>query len=103
MEQPDSEIINNAVRFGMDADTVEELLVNVHRKTEEEMHGAYVLLREMLSFFVEKSYSIWKTNDYIRKLPAKKDRILSQITQIMYSYNLTVDLDTGSYTLITGR
>lgn len=35
-------------------------------------------------------------------LPAKKDRILSQITQIMYSYNLTVDLETEHYTLITG-
>ena len=28
--------------------------------------------------------------------------ILSQITQIMYSYNLTVDLKTKTYSLITG-
>lgn len=33
---------------------------------------------------------------------AKNDRVLSQITQIMYSYNLTVDLATESYSLITG-
>lgn len=33
---------------------------------------------------------------------AKKDRVLAQITQIMYSYNLTVDLATESYSLITG-
>ena len=36
------------------------------------------------------------------KVPANKDRILSQITQIMYSYNLTVDLETEAYSLITG-
>ncbi|MGN0691376.1 MAG: hybrid sensor histidine kinase/response regulator, partial [Oscillospiraceae bacterium] len=52
--------------------------------------------------FIEKNYSIWKTSNELRKAPAKKGRVMSQITQIMYSYNLTVDLATGSYSLITG-
>ena len=51
---------------------------------------------------VKKRYSIWITDNELKKAPAKKDRILSQITQIMYSYNLTVDLETKTYTLITG-
>ena len=42
------------------------------------------------------------TGNELKKAPAKEDRILSQITQIMYSYNLTVDLETDAYTLITG-
>ncbi len=66
------------------------------------MQGSYALLKEILSFFIEKSYSIWKTNKELRKEPAKKDRVLSQITQIMYSYNLTINLETDSYNLITG-
>ncbi|MGN1338994.1 MAG: response regulator [Oscillospiraceae bacterium] len=56
----------------------------------------------MLSFFIEKSYNFWKTQQELVKAPAAQDRILSQITQIMYSYNLTVDLETGKYSLITG-
>ena len=34
--------------------------------------------------------------------PEKKDLILSHITQALYGYNLTVDLLSGAYTLITG-
>ena len=38
----------------------------------------------------------------LKAAPDRKDMILSQITQIMYSYNLTVDLKTKTYSLITG-
>lgn len=88
--------------IGLDENVVKDVLSRVHRKTETEMQGSYALLKEMLSFFIEKSYAIWKTNNELKKEPAKKDRVLSQITQIMYSYNLTVDLETETYTLITG-
>ena len=102
VHQKEEEILQNTTRLGIDEERVKEVLSRVHRKTEKEMQGSYELLKEMLSFFIEKSYSIWKTNNELKKAPAQKDRVLSQITQIMYSYNLTVDLETQTYTLITG-
>ena len=96
------EIIQKTTALGINKKIVKDVLSRVHRKTEKEMRGAYELLREMLRFFIEKSYSIWKTNNELQNAPAKKDRVLSQITQIMYSYNLTIDINTGEYTLITG-
>ena len=100
--QNTDEIIQKTTALGLNKRVVRDVLSRVHRKSEKEMLGAYDLLREMLHFFIEKNYSIWKTNNELEKAPAKKDRVLSQITQIMYSYNLTIDIDTGSYSLITG-
>lgn len=102
VNQKDEEILKKTKQFGLDDGAVKDVLSRVHRKTETEMNGSYALLKEMLSFFIEKNYSIWQTNNELQKAPAKKDRVLSQITQIMYSYNLTVDLVTDTYTLITG-
>ena len=102
VQQKDEEILKKTVSLGIDENKVREVLLRVHRKTEMEMQGAYDLLKETLHFFVQKSYSIWKANNELKKVPAKKDRILSQITRIMYGYNLTVDLETERYTLITG-
>ncbi|MGN0364850.1 MAG: PocR ligand-binding domain-containing protein [Suilimivivens sp.] len=102
VNQKEEEILRNTTQLGIDEKTAKDVLSRVHRKTEKEMQGAYELLKEMLSFFIEKNYSIWKTNNELKKAPAKKDRVLSQITQIMYSYNLTVDLETEAYSLITG-
>lgn len=102
VKQKDEEILQKATGIGLDEKTVKEVLSRVHRKTEKEMQGAYELLKETLHFFVQNSYAIWKTNKELKKGPGKKDRVLSQITRIMYSYNLTVDLETERYTLITG-
>lgn len=102
VNQTEEEIIQNTTRLGIDEKKVKDVLSRVHRKTEREMEGSYELLKEILNFFIEKNYSIWKTNNELKKAPAKKDRVLSQITQIMYSYNLTVNLKTGFYSLITG-
>ena len=102
VKQKDEEILQKVAELGIDEKTVREVLSRVHRKTEKEMQGAYELLKETLHFFVQNSYSIWKTRNELKKGPAKKDRILSQITQIMYSYNLTVNLETETYSLITG-
>ena len=99
--QTDEEILQKTAELELDEIKVKEVLSRVRRKTEKEMQGAYDLLKETLHFFVQNSYSIWKTNNELQKIPAKKDRILSQITQIMYSYNLTVELETETYTLIT--
>ena len=102
VEQKGEEILQKATGIGLDETTVKEVLSRVHRKTGKEMQGAYELLKETLHFFVQNSYAIWKTNKELKKGPGKKDRVLSQITRIMYSYNLTVDLETERYTLITG-
>lgn len=100
--QKDEEILKKTAELGLDEKTVVDVLSRVHRKTEKEMQGAYALLKETLYFFIEKGYAIWKTNSELKKEPAKKDRVLSQITQLMYSYNLMVDLETERYALITG-
>lgn len=102
VDQSEEEVLQQAVQLGLEEAGVRDALSRVRRKTQTEMEGSYELLKEMLHFFIEKNYSIWKTNNELKKAPAKKDRILSQITQIMYSYNLTVDLETETYTLITG-
>lgn len=102
VQQQDEEILKRTAELEIDENKVREVLSRVRRKNEKEMQGAYDLLKETLHFFVQNSYSIWMANNELKKVPAKKDRILSQITQIMYSYNLTVDLETERYTLITG-
>lgn len=96
------EIIQKTAQLGIDEEQVKDVLSRVHRKTEKEMEGSYALLKEMLSFFIEKNYSIWKTNNELKKTPANQDRVLSQITQIMYSYNLTLNSISGKYSLIVG-
>lgn len=101
-DQDEEEIVRKAVSFGIDEAEVRDVLSRVHRKTKREMEGSYALLKETLQFFIEKNYYIRQTNNELKKTPEKKDRVLAQITQIMYSYNLTVDLATGDYTLITG-
>lgn len=101
-QQDVEEIVKKTADLEIDEKTIREVLARTCRKTENEMQGVYDLLNETLHFFIENSYSVWKTEDELKKAPAKKDRVLSQITQIMYSYNLTIDLETEAYTLITG-
>lgn len=101
-DQRDEEILHRAEPLGIPVEKAGDVLSRVRRKTRAEMEGAYALLREILDFFIEKNYSIWKTRNELKSAPAKQDRVLSQITQLMYSYNLTVDLETERYTLITG-
>lgn len=90
------------VELGIPEPQARQAFKHTHRKTQREMEGAYELLRDMIHFFVEKNYSIWLTNSELKNAPTRKDCVLSQITQIMYSYNLTVDRETDTYTLITG-
>lgn len=100
--QSAEEVLRRTVALGIPEATAWDVISRVNRKTQSEMEGAYQLLKDMVRFFVEKSYSIWKAKQELKNAPARQDRILSQITQIMYSYNLTVDLETDTYSLITG-
>ena len=102
ISQKEEEIIQKTTQIGIDPKNVKDVLSRVHRKSEKEIQGSYALLKEMMSFFIEKNYSIWKNNNELKKAPEKKDRVLSQITQIMYSYNLTLNLTSGKYSLIVG-
>lgn len=102
MDQSDEEVLKNALKIGLDEQKVRAALRNVKRKTAKEMEGSYELLKEMLHFFVEKNYSVWQAQNELLKAPAKKDKILSHITQLLYGYNLTVNLTSNAYTLITG-
>ena len=101
-DQNDEDILKMTESLGIANDKVSDVLSRIHRKTQEEMEGSYELLKEMLSFFLEKNYAYWQATSELKNAPAKEERILAQITQIMYSYNLTVNVDTGEYSLITG-
>lgn len=101
-DRDEEEIVRKAVSYGIDEAEVRAVLPRVCRKTEREIQGSYELLKETLQFFIEKNYHIREADNELKKAPAKNDRVLAQITQIMYSYNLTVDIATGDYTLITG-
>lgn len=101
-EQDVEEVVQKTSMLGIEEAVVRDILSNVRRKTLSEIQSAYNLLEEMLRFFVANSYSIWQKNNELKKAPESKDRVLSQITQIMYSYNLTIDIATGNYSLITG-
>ncbi|MGN0426484.1 MAG: ATP-binding protein [Agathobacter sp.] len=102
VKQDEEQILCRTAKIGIEESKIRDVLSRVSRKTEREMQGAYELLKETLHFFIQNSYSSWKTKNELKKGPEKKDRVLSQITQILYSYNLTVDLETETYTLITG-
>ena len=101
-DQDVREVLRRTVRLGLDEERVQDVLSRVRRKSKAEMESAYHLLSDILHFFIEKNYAIWKSENELKAAPAKKDRVLSQITQRMYSYNLTIDLETGAYSLITG-
>ena len=101
-DQDVKEVLRRTVRLGLNEERVQDVLSRVRRKSKAEMESAYHLLSDILHFFIEKNYAIWMSENELKAAPAKKDRVLSQITQRMYSYNLTIDLETGAYSLITG-
>ncbi len=102
ISQNDETILQKTNELGLDENLIRDILSRTPRKTEKEMQGAFNLLTETLQFFIRNSFSVWKAKSELKKTPEKKDIILSQITQIMYGYNLTIDLETEKYTLITG-
>lgn len=67
VNQQEEKILQKMAELGIDEKTVREVLSRVRRKTEKEMQGAYKLLKETLHFFIQNSYSIWKTNNELKK------------------------------------
>lgn len=100
--QNEDEILKKVLETGVDLKNGKEAVAKIHYKTKKEMESSFELLKIILSSFIQNRFLLWKKNNELKLAPAKKDKVLSQITQLLYSYNLTVDLETGFYTLITG-
>lgn len=100
--QNEDEILKKVVETGVALKNGKEAVAKIHHKTKKEMESSFELLKIILSSFIQNRFLLWKKNNELKLAPAKKDKVLSQITQLLYSYNLTVDLETGFYTLITG-
>ncbi len=66
-------------------------------KSREEIAAAKALLSSAIDSFVAKSYRLWLSED-----EETDDRTLAQITQLLYAYNVTLDPETGKYSLIIG-
>ena len=66
--QEEEEILKKTATLDIEEEKIREVLSRVHRKTEREMKGAYELLKETLHFFVQNSYSIWKTKRSLKRL-----------------------------------
>lgn len=52
-------LYSRAKKLGIPEWKINENISNIKRRTYDEIEGAYTLLEDMLSFFIEKSYSIW--------------------------------------------
>ena len=82
---------------GVDEITLQEHYAEIAFKKKSEINAAKTLLKNVVDNFVEKSYRVW-----VRQHENGTDKTLSQITKILYSFNLTVNMHTFQYTLITG-
>lgn len=95
-EQNEAEIIKKIRCLDINEAKYTDILSRIHKKTRKEMESAYALLNQILFAFVEKSYNYWQAKKELENSPTTQDKILSQITQILYSYNITVNLETGN-------
>ena len=59
-------------------------------------------LANILGRDITESYLQQKKHETELKAAAAKDQILSEITKMLYSYNLNLNLNTGKYSLIVG-
>ncbi len=66
-------------------------------KSREEIEAAKALLSSVINSFVGRSYRQWLSEN-----EETDDRTLAQITQLLYAYNITLDPETGKYSLIIG-
>lgn len=72
--------------------------INVFIDTEEDgTRVANILGRD-----ITEAHNAQERNEKELRAAATKNQILSELTKMLYSYNLTVNLDTWNYSLITG-
>mgnify|MGYP003289608194 CR=1 FL=1 len=104
-ENPDEEAFRSIAReLGIDEDLYIQALQKVTVKTPEEVDASAKLLGDVINMFVRTSYvdKINKTLINELKSAAAKDKIMSDITKMLYSFNMTLNLKTGKYSLIVG-
>ena len=56
VQQNEEEILNKTTELGLEREMMKDVISRIHRKTQTEMQGAYKLLEEMLSVFIDKNY-----------------------------------------------
>lgn len=104
-ENPDEAAFRKTAReLGIDEDVYIKALQKVAVKTHEEIEASARLLGDVINMFVRASHAD-KINKIIvngLKAAAAKDKIWSEITKMLYSYNMTLNLKTGRYSLIVG-
>lgn len=104
-ENPDEEAFRRTAReLGIDEDAYIQALQKVTVKTPEEVEASAKLLGNVINMFVRTSYADKINKNLINELKsaAAKDKILSDITKMLYSFNMTLNLKTGKYSLIVG-
>lgn len=104
-ENPDEAAFRRTAReLGIDEDAYIEALQKVTVKTREEINASAQLLGDVINMFVRASYADKINSAIVNELKsaAAKDKILSEITKMLYSYNMTLNLRTGKYSTIVG-
>lgn len=104
-EQPDEERFRQTAReLGIEEEVYIEALQKVTIKPQEQIKTSADLLGDVINMFVRTSYADRMNKIYLHELQAAsaRDKIISEITQLLYSYNITVNLATREYDIIEG-
>uniref|UniRef100_UPI0040567907 PocR ligand-binding domain-containing protein n=1 Tax=Agathobacter sp. TaxID=2021311 RepID=UPI0040567907 len=104
-EHPEEADFRKTAReLGIDEDTYIHALQKVTVKTREEIEASAQLLGDVINMFVRTSYAEKRNREIVNELKsaAAKDRIWTEITKMLYSFNMTLNLRTGKYSLIVG-
>lgn len=90
------EIIKKVSGIGLDESEVKSTLENIERKKRTEMEGSYKLLKQMIMFFLEKSYSEYQENER-RKLGVL---LLTAGLKTVYRISMYFNVTQNRYKLI---
>lgn len=105
-EKPDEEAFRKTAReLGIDEEVYIEALWKVNIRTHEQITASAQLLGDVINMFVRTSYADKVNTTIVNELKsaAAKDKILSELTRMMCSYNIILNLQTGKYNLIVGH
>lgn len=67
-------------------------------KSQQVAQACYDMLHDLVESFIEKHYREW-----MHRNEKVTDRTLSEIIKFLYSYNLTIDMETLDFKLVTGK
>jgi len=95
-EQNSEEIIKNVADFVPDADKVKKILDTIPKKNKVEMEGSYNLLKQMIEFFLAKSYSTYQEIES-RKFDVN---MLTAALKTVYRISMFFNVTKNTYHLI---